>query len=344
MKKVSYFKHQPSGCYWYRIKHPMDALTRADIPTEMIELNRDVVLDDIQSLQVYGIYPFSITKALTYLKAEGKKIVYDVDDALDLIEPTNPFYYSVKRDAASQKQILDFADHITVATQALKDNLEGKTTVPITIVPNCYDPDEWTFPRPKREGIRIAYSGSCTHVDDLLMVLPAIVNLQKKYDIRFLLYGFGINSYERWLEEFRFASPPEGLKALEQFEGLMKSIKMEWVPNTDFSIYPSTLTNMAIDIGLCPVKDTPFNRARSASKAMEYTLAGALSLASDLPTYSEDKSSILVKDNEWEAAIENYINFRDKLDEKREEHLKWLQENRNINNQIDLLKSVYVVE
>lgn len=343
MKKIAYFKHQPSGCYWYRIKHPMDALADHGIPVEMIELNKDVVMDDIQTIQVYGIYPFSFEKSLKYLKDEGKRIVYDIDDALDFIDPTNPFYFNVKKDSGSQLEMYKYADHVTVATKTLAKYAKTKTKAPITVIPNCYDLKEWTFPRPKRDGIRIGFAGSCTHVEDLLMVLPAIRNLQAKYDIRFLIMGFGIGTYQEWLRDFRFASPPEGLKALDEFETLMKDIKYEWIPNVEFSMYPATLINMSLDIGLCPVKNTKFNRARSASKAMEYTLAGALSFASDIETYNQDPTSILVKDDEWEIAIEAFINYRHKMKEKYDEHLKWIKENRNINDKVDLLKSIYVV-
>lgn len=343
MKGVGYFKHQPSGCYWYRIKQPMDALKAHGVPVEMIELNKDVAMDDLQSIQTYGIYPFSMDKVLKILKEDGKRIIYDLDDALDLIEPTNPFYYNVKKDAASQEEILKYADHVTTATPYLADYAKQKTKVPVTVVPNCFTPENWTFERPQRNGIRIGYAGSTTHVDDLLMVLPAIKNLQSKYDIRFLIMGFGIGTYEEWIKDFRFVSPPEALKALDHFDALMKEIKYEWIPNVPFDIYPSTLINMSLDIGICPIKNTPFNQARSSSKAMEYTLAGALAMASDIETYSQDPTSVLVKDNEWEIAIENYINNRHKIKEKHEEHLKWIKENRDINTKIDLLKSIYLV-
>lgn len=347
MKGIGYFNHAPSGCFWYRIKHPMDALNAHGVRTEMITLNQDVVLDELQALQVYGIYPFSFDKALKYVKSEDKRIVYDIDDALDLIDPTNPFYYSVRRDAGSEREIFALADHITVATPFLAEYARTKTNVPITVVPNCYDPNEWTFPRPKREGIRIGFAGSCTHIEDLLLVLPAIKNLQKKYGIKFLVMGFATTDYRTWLTHFKYASPPEGLESIAKFEALVEGMNIEWIPYVDFDHYPSTLINMSLDIGLCPLVDTPFNRARSASKAMEYTLSGALALASDLEPYRNEMTSILVKDDEWENSIEKAI-LGFKLDlgainTIRNTQLDWLKENRDINTKIDLLKSAYVV-
>ncbi len=346
---IGYFSHQHSGCYWYRIKRPMDALNEHGVSTFKIGLDQDIddkIYNDITAVQVYGIFPFSFGRVLSKLKQEGKKIIYDLDDALDYIELTNPFYYSVKKDAASEREILQYADHITVSTPFIAEYIKQKTNVPVTVVPNCYNPQDWTFERPKKEGIRIGFAGSCTHIDDLLMVLPAIRNLQKKYDITFVLMGFGKEDYETWLHQFRFTSPPEGQKALDEFQAVMKDIKFEWIPYTDFENYPEALTNLALDLGLCPLKDTNFNKARSASKAMEYVLSGALALASNTEAYKHDPTSILVNDNEWEWKIEfQIIKIKSKttLSMDKPMHLKWIKENRNINTQIDLLKSVYMV-
>lgn len=345
MKSIGYFAHQPSGCYLYRIKHPMDALNAHGFPTVKIGLDQDIDLENMQSLQVYGIYPFSFSRALKILKDDNKKLVYDLDDATELIDETNPFYLSVKRDTFSQREILPFMDHITASTPVIADYIRGKTQAPITIVPNCYSPNEWMYPRPKREGIRIGFAGSTSHIPDLLMVLPAIKNLQKKYDIKFILFGFGPEDYESWLRSIKFMATEEALKCLEEFESFMKEIDTEWVPFIDFSQFPDTLTNISLDIGLCPLTDTPFNRARSASKAMEYTLSGALALASDLEPYRADPTSILVKDTEWEEKLEYYILNIEERKKRHKEHLEWIQQNRNINSprMIDLLKSIYVV-
>lgn len=336
---IGYFNHQPSGCFWYRIKNPMDVMNAHGIETRMINLDEDVVIDDMTHIQVYGIYPFLFDKVLKEFKSQGKKVVYDLDDALDLIEPTNPFYYSVIRDKGSQREIFKYADHITVATEELAKYARTKTEAPITVIPNCYEPNEWRFPRPDREGIRIGFAGSSTHVEDLLEVLPIIAKLQKSYDVKFLLMGFGNGTYEEWARGFRFSSPPEALKVLDELENILKDMKFEWIPFVDFVNYPSTLINMALDIGICPLKDNPFNRARSASKAMEYTLAGALALASDLPTYSQDPTSTLVTD--WEKALTHFVENPDDIKKFQQENLKWVKENRNINLRMDLLKSVY---
>lgn len=322
----------------------MDSLTEAGVGVDMITLNTDVDFDNIKSYQLYGIYPFSFGKTLTFLKDHGKKIVYDNDDALELIDTLNPFYYSVKKDTVSQQEILKFADHITVSTPVIAELMKGRTNKPITVIPNAYNPREWTFTRVQKEGIRIGFVGSPTHVMDLIEILPVIKKLQQKYNITFVL-GLGSvgGNYESWYKDFCYVSHPDAVQTIEKFHSLLEGIKFEWVPYLDFGRYPELLTSLALDIGICPLKDTPFNRARSACKSMEYTLTGALALASDLPPYQEDSNSILVKDTDWEETLSYYIENPEMRKARQLEHLEWTKKNRNLFDQAPLFRSIYEV-
>ncbi len=321
----------------------MDALKRAGIPTEIIRLNNDLDnFDEIRSFQLYGTYPFSFYKVLTSLKESGKRIVYDLDDALEWIDNTNPHLTEVAKSANSQKEILPFVDHVTVSTEVMATYMRERTDKPITVVPNCYMEEEWTFPRPQREGIRIAYSGSSTHVPDLIRIIPTIKKLQEKHNVVFMIQGFGPGDYESFLRDFRFVSKPEGLKAIDELDALLKTIRFEWVPFINYTIYPQVITNMSIDIGLCPLIDTPFNRARSACKALEYNLAGALVLASDLAPYQSEPTSVLVKDNEWDEKLTYYVEHPEERKTTHETHLNWMRENREIKKLIPLLQSIYL--
>ncbi len=339
---ISYLRHGPSGCYWYRIKQPMEMLSANGVATEPIELNKDLD-DSFVACQFYGAYPFSFEKIFQYMKETGKRIVYDTDDALDLIDLSNPFYYSVKRDTGSVDLALRYADQVTVSTPAMERYMRSKTNLPITVIPNCYTPSEWTFPRPQREGIRIGFAGSATHVQDLIDIIPIIEKLQKKYDITFLIMGFGMSDYQTWYKEFRYMAPPEATKMLLELDKRLMNIRFEWVPYIEFIKYPMSLINMALDIGICPLTDTPFNQCRSACKAMEYTLSGALAIASNLEPYKNDHNSVLVYPFEWEEVLEYYITHPNERKAEHASHLKWTQENRNIETQLEPLKKVYGV-
>jgi glycosyltransferase involved in cell wall biosynthesis len=341
---VAHFKMKPSGCYWYRVKQPMEMLESKGINIIPVQLDTDILqFDTINSFQFYGAFPFSTEKVLGFIKKEGKKVIYDADDPLDIIDLSNPFYYSVKKDLGSANECIDMADEITVSTPAMKEYMQGKTYKKITVVPNCYTPSEWRFPKPKREGIRIGFAGSATHVVDLIDIIPVIKNLQDKFpEVIFIIYGFGQGDYDTWFKEFRYVATDEAKELLTELDKRLATIKFEWVPYTEFTMYPSVLTNMALDIGLCPLKETPFNKCRSACKAMEYTLAGALAIASDVEAYRNDDNSIKVKDNEWEEVLTHYIQSPEGRAHEHAKHLKWTQENRNIDTQYEKLKDIYL--
>src|SRR6202012_594649 len=140
-------------------------------------------------------------------------------------------------------------------------------------------------------------------------IIPVIRNLKAKHpDLKFFIMGFGQTDYQSWYRQFRYTAPPEAIIVLEELDKQLALLgEFDWVQYVDFDKYPMSLINMSLDIGICPLKETPFDRCRTACKAMEYTLSGALALASDTTPYREDKSSILVKDHEWEAMLEFYI-------------------------------------
>jgi len=67
---------------------------------------------------------------------------------------------------------------------------------------------------------------------------------------------------------------PEGLEARE-------------LPfSEDYAAYARALKNLAPDIGLAPLEDTPFNRCKSAVKWLEYSALGAAGVYADLAPYA----------------------------------------------------------
>lgn len=343
-KKIGFFDHQRSGCFWYRIKHPMDTLNAHGYQTEVIRMDKDIEIDNFQSVLFYGAYPYSMEKILKLFKEKGIKIIYDTDDALDLIDISNPFYYSVKRDVGSVKQILEYADEITVSTPIMKEYMAKMTDKKITVVPNCYLSSEWTANRVEKSELRIGFSGASPHVSDLVEIIPIIKRLQDKYKFKFYISGFGQTSYAEWYKQYRYIAQPEAIEELVKLDKALSKMSFEWVPFVDFTIFPYTLTNLSLDIGICPLKDTPFNRHRSAVKALEYTFAGALAISSDILPYQNEPTSIRVKPEEWETTLEKYILDIELRNETREKHLEWIKNNRNMESHVDLLKSIYVVE
>lgn len=320
----------------------MDALNRAGIATQIIPLNTDIDYDKFTSFQFYGAYPFNLETVYKKLKEDGKKIVYDMDDALTLIEEKNPFYHAVMKDVWSVKQSLEYADEVTVSTPKMGEYVKGLGyTGKITVVPNCYNPADWITLPPEHEGIRIGFAGASPHVPDLIKVLPAVKNIQKKYNAKFVIMGLGLYDYKTWFKQYRYIATDEATKYLYELDRLLSDMEYEWIPFVDYEKYPETLINLSLDFGLCPLQDTPFNHHRSAVKALEYSLAGALPLAQNITPYNNDFSSVLTMDHQWEDKLEFCIQNPKEVAETKKMHMEWIKENRNVDKQIDLLKSIY---
>ncbi len=347
---IGFWRHKDSGCYYYRILQKMQALGKSGVKVYEFAKDADIsddIINDLHSFQFYGIYPFGFESVLKFLKEKGIKIVYDTDDALQFIDESNPHYYDVQKSARSFYEIVPFVDEFTVSTPKFIEYIRNvRPDAKITVIPNTYRETDWTFERPKREGIRIGYAASASHIEDLLLILPAIKNLQKKYEdtkpIRFILMGFGTDTYEKAIKDIAWVAPQKGKDIIKEVDRQLREIKFEWIPAIPFQQYFPTLINTALDFGVCPLQDTPFNHHRSAIKALEYTMAGALALATNLPPYWEDQTSVLLHNTQWESKLEFCINNPQAVADTKAIHLQWAKENRNVNNQIDLLKSVYV--
>lgn len=191
-------------------------------------------------------------------------IIADYDDDYVNIPPTNPrhsLYMNETRQAVI-RECLERADRITVSTPAIADAY-GKIVSKdkIIVVPNGYD--NYLFSDQPYLGARqkiIAWRGGDTHEADLLTVKDQIIRLIKRYnDYRWAFLGYT----PRWLTE-DLEIPKEQLM-LYTFQ--------------DIHQYFETLTSLRPEIAVVPLEDNLFNQAKSNISALEFTLAGAITIA-----------------------------------------------------------------
>jgi hypothetical protein len=88
----------------------------------------------------------------------------------------------------------------------------------------------------------------------------------------------------------------------------LRSDRYEHVANVHFDALLKTVSRF--DIGIAPLVDNPFNRARSNVKLKEYGAGGAAWLASPVAPYAglgEREGGMLVRDDGWFDALERLI-------------------------------------
>jgi glycosyltransferase involved in cell wall biosynthesis len=143
----------------------------------------------------------------------------------------------------------------------------------------------------KRSKFVIGYAGTSSHTRDLNLVLPALEEILINY--RFV--------------EIEFL----GLDAPESLIRLAPDRVRSFGYSASYKSYLNNLFSLGWDLGLCPLVDDLFNRAKTPTKLIEYTQCGIPALCSNLEPYSEIqhyKGAVLVNNGDWYYYLDQMIN------------------------------------
>jgi len=272
----------------------------------------------------------NIIREASRAKKLGKKIIFDTDDLMHGL----PMHHPMKRNIENSRYLPNMdelcliCDLITVSTPYLAELYEKKYGVPVAVLPNCIRIEDYecSLKYKSNQGISIGWSGSATHFEDLQLVTPALVKLFSKYENIFLTTlnycGVEITPYR------------------DAFEGIPDQRRIGINGTHPHLVYG--YMNM-MDIGIAPLLDNDFNRAKSNVKFMEYSLCGTPTVASDLDPYrNEGKHIDLVNDyNGWVDRIEELICDKELRSRLGANARKWVLEKYDIRNNIDKWNSVF---
>lgn len=259
-----------------------------------------------------------------HARARGIPTIYSVDDYLEGLPTDNV------------QTILDNVNTAFVTTPVLRDTL-ATSGVASHVLPNAIDPQRWK-PRVRttRER-RIGWAGSASHLADLLMVLPAIRDLQRRQDVTFVLLGLVDRPLQEEAVEVRTLLPGlqgsrrERAERFLELVGMLRDIDYAHIPFVDVESYFEVLPALDLEIGICPLLDTEFNRHKSALKFYEYAMCGTVTVASAVPTY-QDEVSITVPNemDDWAATLEALLKFPREIERELTEQRRYVLEERNI--------------
>lgn len=322
-------------CEYFRIRKPLEAIAAAGLAT--VELaNRDPAGQyhfsstrrgpNLYNVADYDLFVINRNHDSTVrsLANEGKqygfKVVYDIDDDVFNVPPTNPAYAAWGRDgrkvAALQAAMLakgtakmkvtpeemaaqaraNFdsvvaniraAHLVTVTTQTLAD-LYYPYNRAIAILPNQMYPQDWAtvVAEPHPDELWIGWAGSGTHYDDLkLMASGAEAAVLALPHAKLVLTGFGN------IGEFLF----------KDLQKVGKLVSHPWRSMED---YRSTLASF--DIVLAPSDNNKFNAAKSDIRVLEAGMVGRPVVASECTygyTVRASNGGLVAKDGQWQQAI-----------------------------------------
>jgi glycosyltransferase involved in cell wall biosynthesis len=301
--KVVGWAADDSACGFYRIHQPFAALAGRghDAKSTRVVRGQRLLEDGTQLLVAQRVVGPEPTFLLDVLKRSGLPYLYEIDDLLNRVDVENPvsdFFRTPDVREAFDAAILNAAG-ITVSTPELADLLgEDYPRQTFTVLPNClpdyfgsvdFDPTEI-----QESGPAVVWAGSATHHGD--------IHKDVRYGLR---KGLGGATFFCVGYDYRKAFGVEG-------------VHVPW--SEDIPSFHRTLPRY--DIGLAPLSPTPFNRAKSELKVIEYQGAGVVPIAQDCPAYRrairDGVDGFLVKSGpEWKDRLQLLIHDRGLLSEMK---------------------------
>ncbi|HGE71459.1 TPA: hypothetical protein ENX78_11520 [Candidatus Poribacteria bacterium] len=292
-----------AGLYW-RVVKPFQRILENDASF----LNYDVFysIEPLRSIDLskYDIILFQrvigqeiAIELWNYCRKNGKILIYEIDDFL-LGLPLGHPDYSLYNDPNVQRRLIYFlstADYVTVSTDILRQKLLAYQEN-IQVLPNLLDDRIWNkTPPPCIEKdapiINIGFFGTPSHHNDLLIAEEALLELGNKYQDQLQIYLIGCTT--------------------KKLKALPNAIFLPF--DLDYRRSVQRFQSLSIHIALAPLIDNEFNHCKSNIKWLEYSIAGAAGVFSDIPTYNSSiisySTGVLAKNSsdEWYRAIESLI-------------------------------------
>lgn len=339
-----------NGCWWYRNHLPSEFLRSRGHEVTFIAGQGESI-----DLAAYDVFVFSrlssdeVSDFVEEIKRAGKKIVYEVDDAMDIVPQSSPYHTKTEKHLPSFFYFLQNADAITVTTDALARHVRRYTKKPVFVLPNCYDGDHWSAPIPPKDDTRyrVAFAGSVSHLSEIGPAIEGVKLLREMVDkpVEFTLFGFGRpnDTFESWCVFMRdlLKKLPPSVELKNAFDSFVKSMALiddfRWVNAVPVRDYSRKLRTLGFDVGIAPLDATPFNEYKSNIKYVEYTLSGAVTVASnpigkDYP-YSRSRA-VFVERNEprlWAHALKSVLTDEELYKSLRDAALIDVYSNNDIN-------------
>ncbi len=307
----------------------------------------DLDIDDYDVFIFNRHYEKTMLKYITFLKARGKKIVYELDDNYEAVDE-NTGTDKKSLNVLSMRELVELADLITVSTPELKAEIikmNDRAKNKIEVIPNALCLRDYYNVRKQAKKLRVGFQGSNVHIQDLLMIAPTIKELQKELDFEFHIFGLIECSFKAF-NEFCKSYSGERYKYMDDFQALyeeLKEINYKHTKTVDCDEFIDKLKELNFDIGLAPLTDTRFNRSKSCLKFYEYAATGSAVLASDVVPYNTELGKEdLVKNRhaKWKAKLKRLIEDEEYRIGRMSEQMHFVMKHRNINEVVKRWESI----
>lgn len=300
----------------------------------------------------YDVGTNTLLNVMKYCKVQGKLVVYETDDLLDQLDASNPMFQDMQGHKDQVRMMASFADVCTTTGPDIRRELM-RYNDNVKVLPNCVKLDTWGIRPRSHKRLRVGWAGGSSHAADLQIVIDVVKRLKEEHDFDFVIFGLSDKPWrqhvsrlkKRHLKQARQYPNmrpatwyTETMKLAEMLEGL----KFEHVPFVQHSLYNEKLRETDLDVGLCPLVDTVFNRCKSAIKFYEYAMVGTACLSSKMPPYEGEVGyEAKPRFEDWYRKLKRLITDNAFREELADSQRKWVVEHRNIDELGFLWEAVY---
>ncbi|WP_420136646.1 glycosyltransferase [Sphingomonas sp.] len=316
---VTHGRYGPQSSATIRLLAPLtDDSVAGRVRISLGSADQDVPPCDICIVQRAALPSVRAVDALVArLGTLGAALIVDVDDAFVAMgdHPEAASYRPLN--AAIERAIAASAES-WFSTPELA-HLYGHVAHRHAVIPNGLDPRLWRDWRRARaepfrqEKVRMLYMGTATHAADFGSIRPALEQLASERAGQFDLTVIGIApdiAPADWLHRL---SPPAEAIPYARF--------VRWLRDQG-----------PFDLGLAPLVDTAFNRAKSDIKLLDYAALGLLPVVQDCPAYrGDDKAAdIAVYASDWLQTLRDVMDDRDHARDRAAAATSYLWDQRSV--------------
>jgi hypothetical protein len=229
---------------------------------------------------------------LEHLQRHGVRVVVEIDDDFDTVHPRNIAWprlqpqFSPDRNKQWLHRACELADMVVVSTPALAERYgkHGRVRVVRNRIPARY----LTYDAEPHDDLYVGWSGSiATHPDDLQVMGPSLARALRSTGARMAVVGTG--------------------KGVKRITGIDHDpVSPGWRPIAE---YPEALAQ--VDVGIVPLADTAFNRAKSCLKGLEMASVGVPFLASPTEEYcwlhAQGAGWLAANPRMWERSLKQLV-------------------------------------
>ncbi|HEU4721177.1 MAG TPA: glycosyltransferase [Gemmatimonadaceae bacterium] len=298
----------------YRVIVPMQEMARRGHTIHwpgdrtFLEL-RDGAAPPWDAMHIQQMHDEEGLEIMARMRRAGIAVVWDTDDDLSAVTRGSEAWHrhggrrGIRRHAKQALQAARTAHLVTTTNEHLAQVYREQGVEHVVAVENYIAPEDLERPRKRHQGLVIGLTAAGEHEPDLKRMRFAAM-------------------LERLLERH------DGVRVVCIGVDLRLRSEHRYTHLDDVRIEDLVAVESEFDVGLAPLRDTAFNRARSNVKLKEYAAAGAMWVASPVGPYrgmGEEQGGVLVCDDDWLETLEALLRDADRRRTLTDRARTWVQ-------------------